>query len=138
MAAGAQDTTSILREFAASGALDSLERPNFSRYRDSVIRLYQSTGYRPVWLQGNSPKAQAKVIIGALERSESKGLDPRDYDGSSWSRRIAALPSGEPSAQAEFDLALTVCAMRYVSDLEFGRIREERFRNRIEDQTYRL
>jgi hypothetical protein len=72
LAAGRPNTTSILREFAARGALDSLERPNLSRYRDSVIRIYQSTGYRPVWLQGNRPTAQAKVIIAALERAESR------------------------------------------------------------------
>jgi len=68
---------------------------------------------------------QAKAVIGALTEADAKGLNPEDYDGSRWAGRLASLNSaGKAPAEAdfaEFDLALTVSIMRYISDLHFGR-----------------
>ena len=59
----------------------------------------------------------------------TKGLNPEDYDASRWEERIRAL-SGSSSdlAVARFDVALTVCTMRYVSDLRIGRINPQHFK----------
>jgi hypothetical protein len=62
-------------------------------------------------------------MVGVLEGAAKKGLDPEAYDASRWEERIRALQgaSNGPSV-ASFDVALTVCTMRYVSALRIGRI----------------
>jgi murein L,D-transpeptidase YcbB/YkuD len=53
-------------------------------------------------------------------------LEPEDYDASRWDARVQALkePNADPAA---FDVALSVCTMRYVSDLHIGRINPQHF-----------
>ncbi|WP_236657359.1 L,D-transpeptidase family protein [Acidisarcina polymorpha] len=65
-----------------------------------------------------------------------KGLNPDDYDASLWPQRLEALKtsSGDPGALAEFDVALTVGAMRYISDLHIGRINPKHFKFGIDVQ----
>ena len=55
------------------------------------------------------------AAIEVLKEAESKGLNPEDYDASRWTARMA-----HPDL-ARFDLALTVSAMRYASDLHAGK-----------------
>ena len=50
--------------------------------------------------------------------ADNEGLNAEDYDASRWSGRIAKLETPHsPQDEAKFDLALTVCTMRYVSDI---------------------
>ena len=66
----------------------------------------------------------------ALEDSPRKGLDPGEYDAPRWQARITALRAGGVSADtvANFDAALTVNAMRYISDLHIGRVDPKQFK----------
>jgi murein L,D-transpeptidase YcbB/YkuD len=97
--------------------------PNFSDYRDWLKKFYEPIGFAPVWVQGSQPVPQALALIEAFRIAGRKGLDPEDYDASRWEDRIRALQrSSSGPAVAHFDLALTVCTMRYVSDLRIGRI----------------
>jgi murein L,D-transpeptidase YcbB/YkuD len=55
---------------------------------------------------------------------------PEDYDGPRWESRISALQQSGPPPESElvqFDVALTVSAMRYISDLHLGRVNPRRF-----------
>jgi murein L,D-transpeptidase YcbB/YkuD len=65
-----------------------------------------------------------------LEQADQVGLSSEDYDGPRWKDRIARFGGGNqnPSADepARFDLALTVSAMRYISEIQFGRVKPER------------
>jgi murein L,D-transpeptidase YcbB/YkuD len=65
-------------------------------------------------------------MIALLLKADQKGLFAEDYDGARWNDRLAKLkPATRQPAEADavkFDLALTVCAMRYISDLHAGRI----------------
>ncbi len=57
-------------------------------------------------------------------------MNPEDYDGSRWDGRIRALEQSNPVPESDlvrFDLALTVSAMRYVSDLHLGRVNPRLF-----------
>jgi murein L,D-transpeptidase YcbB/YkuD len=67
---------------------------------------------------------QAIAVISAIESSRQKGLNPEDYDASHWPERMAALKSvpGNADTVANFDAALTVDAMRYLSNLRIGRV----------------
>jgi L,D-transpeptidase YcbB len=123
-AANAQSIAGQLRTIAERGTLADLKYPNFPDYRPQVQALYQAVNDTPVWIQGGQPTTQAQALITALETSQLKGLNPEDYDASRWPRRLNALKNmpGDVTTVANFDAALTISAMRYVSDLHIGRV----------------
>jgi murein L,D-transpeptidase YcbB/YkuD len=110
-----------LRAIVASGRLDDLRWPDFSDYRKHLVDFYEPAGYAPAWVRAGAPSPQALALIARFRDSWKKGLDPEAYDASRWDARLAGLrsPGADPS---RFDAALTVCAMRLVSDLRIGRI----------------
>lgn len=110
---------SALCQLVASGNLPSLRWPNFSAYRTRIQSFYEPAGYAFAWVRDGAVTPQAAAVIDALKDAEVKGLDPEDYDGSRWTDRASSLRS--EAGLAQFDLALTVAVMRYVSDLHFGR-----------------
>ena len=120
------DCGSALCGLVASGTLSSLRWPDFSGYKVQVQTFYEPTGYAPAWIHGGEVTSQAKALIEILKAADAKGLDFEDYDGSRWSDRLARLQiATNPKVEsiiAEFDLALTISSMRYISDLHFGRV----------------
>jgi len=125
-AAPQPDCGSALCGLVASGTLSSLRWPDFSGYKVQVQTFYELTGYAPAWIHSGKVTSQAKALIEILQGADAKGLNFEDYDGSRWSDRLARLQiSTNPKVEsivAEFDLALTISAMRYISDLHFGRV----------------
>src|SRR5258708_30467906 len=77
------------------------------------------------------PTAQAQQVISILLRAEQKGLAAEGYDGPGWDDRLAKLKLAavQPSEAdaVRFDAALTVCVMRYVSDLRIGKVNPKHF-----------
>ena len=129
-AAGAEAPDNSVRSMAASGTLVELRWPDFSPLRKYVANFYGSDGYAPAWTRDGAPMPQAKALIEMLRHAETKGLDPEDYDGPRWAARLARLrPVAKPSERdlAEFDLALTVSGMRFISDLRVGRVNPKVF-----------
>jgi len=58
-----------------------------------------------------------------LQDADREGLLAEDYDASRWADRLTSLKGPhEGTDEARFDAALTVCVMRYVSNLHIGRI----------------
>jgi len=118
-----------LRQIAAAGQLSDLRWPDFSDYRIHVTNFYEAGGYAPAWLNNNEPTQQAQTLIEVLKQANAKGLNAEDYDGSRWADRLARLhQSPSPADRARFDAALTVCVMRYVSDLHIGRVNPQHFK----------
>lgn len=116
-----------LHAIAASGHLRDLNWPDFSDYRLHFQHIYESSNFAPIWINNNKPTPQALGVIQALEASRQKGLNPDDYDASRWSERLQALDHAPtPDTLARFDAALTVGAMRYISDLHIGRVNPKR------------
>jgi murein L,D-transpeptidase YcbB/YkuD len=70
-------------------------------------------------VRNNAPSTQALAVIAALEGATVEGLNAQNFDAGLWQARIANLHRGALSA-AQFDLELTVSAMRYASCLRFG------------------
>src|SRR5246127_280401 len=113
---------------AKGGNLEGLRWPNFSDYRNSVQKFYEPAGYAPAWVHGSQPVPQAIALIAQFRDAGKNGLDPEDYDASRWEERIRALQGSSSSlAVARFDVALSVCTMRYVSALRIGRINPKHF-----------
>jgi murein L,D-transpeptidase YcbB/YkuD len=110
--------------------LPDLRWPGFAHYRSEVKEFYDSCENTLPWLRGSKPTFQARTIIQLLKSAETKGLRPEDYDGPRWDGRIAGLEQSTPPLESDlvrFDVALTVSAMRYVSDLHIGRVNPRLF-----------
>ncbi len=114
-----------LRTIVESGRLAELQWPDFSDYGKWVKEFYESGSYELAWTRGGKPTAQASELIAILDSAGEKGLDSKDYDSERWAERIKALDNAaarDDSTVVKFDVALTVSAMRYISDLHLGRV----------------
>ena len=116
-----------IKTLVTNGSLEEMRWPNFSDYRNSIQEFYEPSGFAPAWVQGSQPVPQALSLIELFKNAWRKGFDPEDYDASHWEQRIGAL-QGSAGAVARFDVALTVCTMRYVSNLRIGRINPRHFK----------
>ena len=117
-----------IQSLVTSGQMESMRWPNFVDYRSWLQKFYQPTEFAPAWVSGSQPVPTALSIIEIFQHAGEKGLNPDDYDASRWGDRLQTLknsPSG--LAVARFDVSLTVCTMRYVSDLHIGRINPQHF-----------
>jgi murein L,D-transpeptidase YcbB/YkuD len=103
--------TRQVREYVDASASD---------VRADVRNFYGPIAYRFAWIRNSRPSAQALAVIDLFENADAKGLSPLDYDGGRWQPRLQAL-NGD-AALAEFEVAMTATAIRYLSDLHTGRI----------------
>jgi murein L,D-transpeptidase YcbB/YkuD len=121
----APDNQTWLRTAISSGHAD-LRWPDFSDYTKHVQKFYGFNGSSLWWVKGMEPTPQARQVIALLLQAGQKGLVAEDYDGSRWNDRLAKLKpaTAQPSEAdaVQFDLALTVGVMRYISDLHIGRV----------------
>ena len=104
----------------ASARSPELRWPDWVDYRGYVKAFYQHLEGKPAWTREGVPTPQARALAAALAEADLKGLNASDYDGDRWPTRMAAL-SGAPALEA-FDVAFTICVVRYVSDLRLGRV----------------
>ncbi|HKM82682.1 MAG TPA: L,D-transpeptidase family protein [Terriglobia bacterium] len=119
-----------LHAILETGNLPDLRWPDFSDYREDVAKFYEGYGDALPWVRGMQATPQAQAMIGVLQSAGEKGLSADDYDGSRWAARLARLkPAARDPKEPDlvsFDVALTVSAMRYISDLHIGRVNPER------------
>lgn len=132
-AAAQRDATSVLREISSWGRLADLRWPDFSDYRGQVRTFYEPVSYALAWVRNGQPTPQALAVIEVLQQADLTGLISEDYDGSRWKDRLARLQ--QPDDAAHFDAALTVCLMRYISDLHIGRVNPQHFKFGLTVQT---
>jgi len=116
---------SLLREIITSGRLTDLRWPDFSDYRGHLQSLYEPTSFGLLWSHQGRPTPQVLAIIEVLQKADRNGLDPEDYDGSRWKERLAR--ESQAGNDARFDVALSVCLMRYISDLHIGKVNPRHF-----------
>ena len=137
--AGSPQVSSHLREIVVSGRLADLRWPDFTDYKAHVTEFYESSSYATAWLNGRQPSAQALALIELFKSASKKGLQPEDYDASRWDARLTGLQNSDTDS-APFDVAVTVCTMRFVSDLRIGRINPKhlRFGLSVEQKKYDL
>lgn len=116
-----------------TGSLAEISWPNFADQRSAVEAFYRPTGYALAWItttESKHPTEQALALATTLENADRVGLFPADYDGLRLEARLSHLqntPSLSAAELAHLDLALTVSAMRYVSDLCRGRLSPSQF-----------
>lgn len=120
-----------MRAIVQAGNLADMRWPDFSDYQKHVQKFYESYGYSLPWVRGMQPTPGAQQIIALLSQADQKGLSAEDYDGPRWNERLAKLKPGaaqaSEAAAVRFDAALTVCVMRYISDLHIGKVNPKHF-----------
>jgi murein L,D-transpeptidase YcbB/YkuD len=124
---GVAQTPGRIQSLVSAGKLDGMRWPNFSDYKPWLQKFYEPVSFAPVWVQGTAPTPQARAMLTLFGSSWKKGLVPEDYDASRWEQRIQSL-QGQGADPGAFDVALTLCTMRYVSDLHIGRINPKHFK----------
>jgi L,D-transpeptidase YcbB len=118
-----------IQNLVTSGQVEGMRWPNFVDYRVWLQKFYEPAGFAPAWVAGGVPSPVALALIEQFRDAGQKGLTAEDYDASRWGDRIQTLKGASTgSAVARFDVAMTVCTMRYVSDLRIGRINPQHFK----------
>ncbi|HEX8782107.1 MAG TPA: L,D-transpeptidase family protein, partial [Steroidobacteraceae bacterium] len=87
--------------------------------------VYAQRANAPLWSRDGHATPQAQALIRELQRADTYGLQREDYGGDA----LAALsePSGSAAADAgrwaRFDVQLSAAALRFMSDLHYGRVK---------------
>ena len=110
-----------------SGTLSILRWPNYSDYQPAVATFYDDRNNEVAWTRDGKPTKQALAFIQAFNDAAAKGLNPEDYDASRWGGRIQKLAGKNEDDFAQFDVAMTIAVMRYISDLHIGRVNPTHF-----------
>jgi len=122
------DYSDDLQPLVASKELAFLRWPNVSDYQPLVQTFYEDRNYEIAWTREGKPTAATIGFIQAFNDAGAKGLNPQDYDSNRWDDRIQMLSPKEEQAVAQFDIAMTVSVMRFISDLRIGRGNPTHFR----------
>jgi L,D-transpeptidase YcbB len=130
------DYADNIQAIVAKPQLAALRWPNYSDYQAAVTSFYDDRNDELAWLRDLKPTAQTTAFLQAFQGAGAQGLNPEDYDASRWPARlntiaqIAAAHDTSTAAEdtvAQFDAAMTVCVMRYISDLRIGRVNPQHF-----------
>lgn len=85
-----------------------------------LAAIYNWTGVHPLWVTGDGPTKQGKIILGYLKDSYRHGLDPNEYKVD----RILELWDSEDSDElALLETLLTYNLVRYVHDIGYGQLK---------------
>lgn len=135
---------SSLRALIGGARLLDMRWPDFRDYRKDVTSFYEAYGGVLPWVRDLEPTSQARAAVGLLLQADGAGLSADDYDGPRWTDRFSKLKPGsshpKESDAVDFDVALTVSLMRYLSDLHSGRVnpRHPEFEIEVGDKKYGL
>jgi murein L,D-transpeptidase YcbB/YkuD len=121
------DYADNIQALVAVKTLPILRWPNYSDYQPAVFTFYDDRNNEVAWTRDGKPTAEATAFIQAFAAAGSKGLNPEDYDRSRWAARIQKLAGKNEDDFAAFDVSMTICIMRYISDLRIGRVNPTHF-----------
>lgn len=77
------------------------------------------------WFDAQGPTAQMHEALALLQQAAEHGLDPADYQPQALAKaaeRLAQTDQRDAAARAQFDAALTDALLRYLTDLQTGRV----------------
>ena len=129
-----------LKPIVAAHTVKVMKFPDFADYAPLVQTFYEDRNYEVAWVDNGKPTDQAKAFMKAFQDAAQKGLNPEDFDASQWDGRVSKMKSGSDDDVADFDAAMTVSVMRYISDLRLGRVNPTHFNFDIntQDKKYNL
>ena len=123
-AAGQDTLERTVQDVIATGRIPWARWPDFSRYVDDVRRLYGAQPDTLVWFDGLGVSHAGTAAIAALLTASEHGLDPLDYDAATLERVARHSVRAPLSAKdrTRFDLLLSVDLIRFLDDLQSGRL----------------
>jgi len=127
--AEADATAARIAARVASAELPELRWPRFPDQREFLVALYEPRGFAPLWLDAGRPTRSAADATDALLGADALGLSSADYDAIRLEATRQGLTEGAlatAATQADFDAALSVNLLRYVSALHVGRVNPKR------------
>jgi murein L,D-transpeptidase YcbB/YkuD len=122
-----EDYSDNIDVLVAQPQLPVLRWPNYSDYQPLVKTFYDDRNSEIAWTRDGKPTPAANGFMKAFADAAAKGLKPEDYDALRWPARVAALKPQDEDGVAQFDVAMTICVMRYISDLRIGRVNPQHF-----------
>jgi L,D-transpeptidase YcbB len=88
--------------------------------------VYAQRANAPLWSRDGHATTQAQALVRELQRAGSYGLQREDYAGDAIAQ-LAEKPTGTAAAEtghwARFDVQLSGAALRFMSDLHYGRVK---------------
>ena len=130
------DYADNIRAVVAKPQLPILRWPNYADYQSAVTTFYDDRNYEIAWLRDLKPTPEATAFIAAFQDAGAKGLNSDDYDAWLWPARVQQIAKlaathddtdGGADTIGQFDTAMTICVMRYISDLRIGRVNPQHF-----------
>jgi murein L,D-transpeptidase YcbB/YkuD len=126
-AQAAHATDGVQSEIAtAVASYRAPQRPSSVDYgaTQALRSVYTQRADAPLWSRDGHATAQAQALVRALQGADSYGLQRADYGGDALAQLSA--PSGATATDARpwarFDVQLSAAALRFMSDLHFGRV----------------
>jgi murein L,D-transpeptidase YcbB/YkuD len=125
------DYAGTVHQVVSSPQLAIMRWANFSDYQAQVQQFYDDRNDELAWTRDGKPTAAASELIALFEDAAKKGLKLEDYDASLWPQRLQRIETirtthddsdNAADVIAQFDAAMTIATMRYVSDLHVGRV----------------
>jgi hypothetical protein len=94
---------------------------------NGVRRLYEATGYQPVWLDDGRGRKEIGVLRDAIQRAAADGLDPAEYDLApadvlQAARGRGLFKKGDAEPLLDADVRLTYTLLKFAEHLERGRV----------------
>ncbi len=89
--------------------------------RTELQQLYGPGGVVPLWLTGGGLTPEAREVVLVLNSAARHGLNSADYLVGPAAETGSDI-SPEPEAQAAYDVALSLGALRYMRHLHLGRV----------------
>jgi murein L,D-transpeptidase YcbB/YkuD len=90
--------------------------------------VYSGSGNAPLWSREGGATRQAEALLLELQNAQAYGLEAKDYQGNEIGQLLNRPPSSGGSDDerwAGFDVRLSVAALRFISDLHYGRVTPE-------------
>ena len=111
-----------LGPLVGAAKLDFLRWGELGEYQQPLSAFYNNREMQLAWSKDGKPTAQATAMMEAFAHADDEGLRSEDYDAERWQQRVQALRGRDHAAVAQFDVAMTVNAMRYLNDVHRGRV----------------
>jgi len=121
------DYSDNIEALVGQSQLSFLRWPNVSDYQTYIKTFYEDRNDEIAWTRDGKPTPASLGFMKAFADADYKGLNPEDYDALRWAARVKALAPQNEDAVAQFDVAMTECVMRYISDLRIGRVNPQHF-----------
>ena len=130
------DYAPAVQQLLASPKLPTLRWPDYTDLQPQMQSFYSGRNDNPAWVytdqrNGGKPTPAAIALLQLFHDAAQKGLKPEDYDAAhwpEWQQKLEQIRTSHDDSDAArttvaaFDVALTIDAMRYLSDLHEGRI----------------